>query len=45
VGRFRPDFHVEGDVHTNHFCVDRPVNAFVMWLAVFIQRNFEADFL
>jgi len=23
VGQFRPNFHVEGDIPTNHFCKDR----------------------
>jgi len=47
VGQYPPDFHVQGDVPTNHFRTDRQDNERLttLSLTIFTQRNFVADFL
>jgi len=47
VGQYSPNFHVEGDVPTNHFSTDRYANECptILSLTVFTQKNYVADFL
>jgi len=47
VGQYLPNFHVEGDVPTNHFRTDGYTNECLttLLLTFFTQRNFVADFL
>jgi len=47
VGQFQPNFRIERDVPTNHFCTDRYANECLTTLSLTVstQRNSVADFL
>jgi len=44
VDQYPPNFRIEGDVPTNHFCTETNERLTTLSLTVFTQINFVADF-